>query len=135
MTSSIMIKDGALRLNRALLLRKLGVQYDLPFTGDIEGTRTLNFSAMNAVKVHQMHAPFVNFGVTSERCSGSVLVRVERTTVAVPCFNTHVKDAGSVCAHCEELWNSGPDDTGFFTIDKRTMKHAVAHCKQGAGKQ
>ena len=75
-----------------------------------------------------MHAPFVKFGETFERCSGSVLVQVERTTVAVPCFNTHVGDAGSsVCAHCEELWNSGSDDAGFFAIDKKTMKHAVAH--------
>ena len=122
-----------MRLNRALLLRKMGLEYDLPFTGDIDCARPLNIDAPSATKVHQVHAPFVNFGATFERCSGSTLVRVDRTTVAVPCFCTDITVGGSVCKHCSELWNSGPNDDGFFVLDKQSMKHAAEYYKPGAG--
>ena len=122
-----------MRLNRALLLRKMGLEYDLPFTGDISCARPLNIDASSAAKVHQVHAPFVNFGATFERCSGSTLVRVDRTTVAVPCFCTDITTGGSVCKHCFELWNSGPNDDGFFVLDKQSMKHAAEYYKPGAG--
>ena len=121
-----------MKLNRAALLRKIGLQYDCPFTGDIGGARALNIETTNA-KVHQIHAPFVNFGATFERCSGSTLVRVDRTTTAVPCFSTDIVAGGSVCKHCDQLWNSGPDDDGFFAIDKTSMKEAVKYYKMGAG--
>ena len=106
MASTVMITDGALRLNRALLLRKLGLQYDTPFTGDIQGTRPLPVETLSKVKVHQVHAPFVNFGATFERCSGSTLVRVDRTTMALPCFSCDIVPEGSVCTHCNQVWNS-----------------------------
>ena len=133
MAASLMIAEGAVRLNRAVLLRKLGLQYDTPFTGDIAGTRPLLVNSLNAVKVHQINAPFLNFGATFERCSGSKLLRVDRTTVAIPCFSCEIKEGGSVCAHCEELWNSGPDEDGFFVLDKKSMKNAAAFYTAGAG--
>ena len=102
-------------------------------TGDIKAVRPLNIDALSAVKVHQMHAPFVNFDTTFERCSGSVLARVDRTTVALPCFEENVGPVGSVCSHCEQVWNSGPDEQGFFELDKNSMKEAAAYYKQGAG--
>ena len=122
MASAMLISEGAMRLNRALLLRKLKLQYDLPITGDIKEARPLNIGASNTIKVHQVNAPFVNFGSTFERCSGSVLVRVDRTTVAIPCFRGDIEKGGSVCSHCEELWNSGPDADGFFTLDKKSER-------------
>ena len=128
-----MISEGALKLNRAALLRKIGLQYDFPFTGDIHCARAMNIEAMSTVKVHQIHAPFVNFGATFERCSGSTLVRIDRTTTAVPCFCTEIVAGGSVCKHCEQLWNSGPDDDGFFTLDEKSMKDATQYYKMGAG--
>ena len=116
----------------AFALRKLGLQFDLPYTGDIKATRPLTVGAA-AVKVHQIHAPFVNYGAVYERCSGSVLARVDRTTVALPCFSCEVVAGGSVCAHCEQVWNSGPDADGFFMLDKKSMKAAVEYYKPGAG--
>ena len=132
MAASMLLSEAAMRLNRPLLLRKLGLQFDFPFTGDIHEARPLNINAAHA-KVHQLHAPFLNFGATYERCSGSYLVRVDRCTVAVPCFRTDIKTGGSVCVHCEQLWNSGPDDDGYFYLDKRTMNEAAGYYKQGAG--
>ena len=90
-------------------MRKLGLQYDSPFTGDVKHTRPLPIATLNSVKVHQVHTPFVNFRATFERCSGSTLVRVDCTTVALPCFSCDIESGGSVCAHCDQLWNSGPD--------------------------
>ena len=132
MATTLIVSEGAKRLNRALLLRKLGLQYDLPYTGDIRVARPLTIGAA-AVKVHQIHAPFLNFGAAYERCSGSVLARVERTTVALPCFSCDIEAGGSVCKHCDQVWNSGPDADGFFEIDKKSMKEAVEYYKPGAG--
>ena len=126
MAASLMISEGAMRLNRVILLRKLGLQYDTPFTGDITGSRPLLVDSLNSVKVHQLNAPFLNFGATFERCSGSRLLRVDRTTVAVPCFSCKFEEGGSVCKHCDGLWNSGPDEDGYFTLDKKSMKNAAA---------
>lgn len=95
-------------------------------TSDMKVTRPLTLGA-TAVKVHQINALFVNFGAIYERCSGSVLARVDRTTITLPCFSCSIVAGGSVCKHCEQVWNSGPDADGFFTINKKSIKAAVEY--------
>ena len=63
----------------------------------------------------------------------SKLVRFERTTLTVPCFEADKLPGSSVCAHCNDLWNAGIDDQSYFQLDKDSMLHAAAQYAPGAG--
>ena len=48
----------------------------------------------------------------------SNLIKVDRSTIAVTCLRTDIKEGGSMCPLFEQLWNSGPDEDDYFCLDK-----------------
>ena len=53
-----------------------------------------------------------------EQHADSNLIKVNRSTIAVTCLRTDIKEGGSMCPLCEQLWNSGPDEDYYFFLDK-----------------
>ena len=87
-------------LDRAYLLRRLGIPVNTPMTGDIEDTSPINLDAGPSLKLHVDDVPFLNFGATHERCSGARMVRFKRATVAIPCFEQIFAAGDSLCGCC-----------------------------------
>ena len=133
MATSFLLSDASVRINRPFLMRRLGLQYNFEFAGDIPDTRPVSLDSPSTLRVHQNNVPFLNYGATHERCSGCTLTRFERTTMAIPCFSSEIVPGGSVCAHCNELWNASMDDQHCFQLDKDTMLEAAALYAPGAG--
>ena len=117
-------------LDRPVLLRMLGVQSEFPFVGDFEDVRPINLDVATNTRVQASEVHVMNYGTSVERCNGARLVRFQRKTIAVPCFE-HQPTGGDVfCAHCAELFFAA-DDRGWYKLAKRKMQQAVAQYKPG----
>ena len=136
MASSIAVaqlNEGTARLNRPFLMRALGLRWDFPFLGDVSSAPIVKVASAPSTRIHTDFVPFLNFGACYERCSGAKLLRHERNTISMPCFETTLVSGGSVCAHCNELWAMTNDD-GFFQLVPDEMPNAAACYEDGPAK-
>ena len=112
-----------LKFDRPAILMGLNVEETFPMTGDVYKLRSLQANTESAVKVHQVHAPFLRCSSSVHCCEGATLHRSSRTTVGIPCLSTDLVEGGKVCSHCEQLW-AVHDDDGWYKLDKLTMPKA-----------
>ena len=103
MASTVAITRAMTGLDRAFLLRRLGIPADTPMTGDIADASPINLDAGSSLKVYLDDAPFINFGATHERCSGARMLRFQRATVTIPCFEQKFVAGETLCECCSEL--------------------------------
>ena len=124
------ITAAAKTLDRPVLLRRLGVPSDFPLVGDVVNVTPINLDVGSNRKLHEGDAHFLNFDTCVERCAGSRLVRFNRKTIAVPCFEQRFVTGEAVCLHCSEMWRF-TDDHGFYKLSKSATPNAFAEYKPG----
>ena len=70
-------------LNRADLLRMLGMNWDREVVADVEGLHPVTIFAKSTLKVNRCNVPFLNEGAPGECCMGASLVRLGHKTATV----------------------------------------------------
>ena len=123
------IDKMARTMNRADLLRMLGLQFDAEVVGDFDKLYPVTLYAKSTLKVASWNVPFLNEGTAGECCVGASLVRWGHKTVTVKCFSAKLTTESTVCAHCDQLW-SMPDDDGIYELDEG-MTEAWDRYKKG----
>ena len=119
-------------MNRAELLRMLGLNFDRPVVADVEHLHPVTIYAKSTLKVGRWNVPFLEEGVAGECCMGASLVRWGHKTATVKCYSARLTTHSSVCAHCEQLWAMADDD-GFYEL-KEEMADAWGRYTKGARK-
>ena len=116
--------------NRVELLQILRVPKNLPRIEDFKDLRTLSTAVPSALSVHKSHIPLLGKN-PGEICSGTKLMRYNRTTVGVPCSSTEISAESGFCPHCEQLFLKGFDNDGFLHLDAETMESTFERYEPG----
>ena len=111
------IDKMARTMNRADLLRMLGLQFDAEVVGDFDKLHPVTLYAKSTLKVASWDVPFLNEVTAGECFVGASLVRWGHKTATVKCFSAKLTTESTVCAHCEQLW-AMPDDDGIYELDE-----------------
>ena len=117
-------------LNRADLLRMLGMSWDREVVADVEGLHPVTVFVKSTLKVDRFNVPFLNEGAPGECCMGASLVRLGHKTATVKCYSARLTTGSTVCAHCEQLWAVTDDDGVYELVED--MAEAWARYRKGA---
>ena len=129
-TLSVQNVDKHIRtLNRADVLRMLGISWDREVVGDVEKLHPVTVFHKSTLRVDRRNVPFLNEGAAGECCMGALLVRVGHKTATVKCYSTRLTSLSTVCAHCEQLW-AVTDDNGIYEL-REDMPQAWARYRKG----
>ena len=132
MLSAQNVEKHVRSMNRADLLRILGISWHRKVVGDVEKLHPVTVHAKSTLRVDRRNVPFLNEGVAGECCMGASLVRVGHKTVTVKCYETRLTSESTVCAHCEQLWALTDDDGVYELLED--MTHAWPRYEKGVRK-
>ena len=100
-------------LDRAQILRILGVDSATPIVGDFTDLHCVSSEAARPIKIHSDNVPFLETGSGLENCAGALLQKWGHSVVAVPCFSVEINIDSHLCDHCTEMWRTFDADKCF----------------------